>query len=216
MNYPPNADFPDFKNIFSHGVLRAWATEEDDPAEHPRWVAFGKQRIEDTGPLTKKRMETVNTEFLAATQLHQRRHADEQPFFISFNTAWMHFHVPPAGARAGPGRPLAVLLPRRHGGARQTRGPDAGPARRAAGIAADTIVVYSTDNGPRMNTWPDEQAIAPSATRAPTGRAPSACGDGALRRVRSRPVSCPTRSSATPTGCPPLLAAPASRRSTPS
>jgi len=56
-DYPPEADFPNFKSTFGpRGVIRAWATEEDDPTEHPRWGRVGKQRIEDTGPLTRKRM----------------------------------------------------------------------------------------------------------------------------------------------------------------
>jgi arylsulfatase A-like enzyme len=113
-------------------VLHTWATEEDDPTEHPRWGRVGKQRIEDTGPLTKKRMETCDTEFVAAAQdFIKRAHDDEQPFFVWFNTTWMHFRVHPPEHTRGPGRALAVLLPRRDGGARQARGADARPAGRA-------------------------------------------------------------------------------------
>ncbi len=54
VDYPPEADFPNFKKVFGpRGVIHSWATEEDDPTEHPRWGRVGKQRIEDTGPLTK-------------------------------------------------------------------------------------------------------------------------------------------------------------------
>ena len=55
-NYPPAEDFPQFRERFApRGVLHAWATDDDDATEEPRWGRIGKQRIEDTGPLTKKR-----------------------------------------------------------------------------------------------------------------------------------------------------------------
>ena len=133
VDYPPEADFPNFKKMFGpRGVMHTWATEEDDPTEHPRWGRVGKQKIEDTGPLTKKRMETCDTEFVAAAQdFIKRAHDDDKPFFVWLNTTWMHFRVHPPEDDPRPGRALAVLLPRRHGGARQARGPDAGPAGRA-------------------------------------------------------------------------------------
>ena len=133
VDYPPEADFPNFKKIFGpRGVMHSWATEEDDPTEHPRWGRVGKQKIEDTGPLTKKRMESADTEFLAAAQdFIKRAHADEQALLRLVQHHLDALPRPPAGARPGPGRALAVLLPRRDGGARQARGPDAGPAGRA-------------------------------------------------------------------------------------
>jgi arylsulfatase len=64
-NWPPAADFPNFRDRFGpRGVLHSWATEEDDNTEEPRWGRVGHQRIEDTGPLTKKRMETIDDEIL--------------------------------------------------------------------------------------------------------------------------------------------------------
>ena len=74
VDYPPEEDFPDFHKKFRpRGVMHSWATEEDDPTEHPRWGRVGKQKIEDTGPLTKKRMETCDDEFVeAATDFIKR------------------------------------------------------------------------------------------------------------------------------------------------
>jgi arylsulfatase A-like enzyme len=156
VDYPPEADFPNFKKIFGpRGVLHTWATEEDDPTEHPRWGRVGKQRIEDTGPLTKKRMETCDTEFLAAAQdFIKRAHDDEQPFFVWFNTTWMHFRVhPPEHTRGQAGRWQSfyhdVMVEHdKHVGQMLDLLDE-------LGIAEDTIVMYSTDNGPHMNTWPD-------------------------------------------------------------
>ena len=77
VDYPPETDFPNFKKMFGpRGVMHSWATEQDDPTEQPRWGRVGKQKIEDTGPLTKKRMETCDTEFVAAAKdFIKRAHA---------------------------------------------------------------------------------------------------------------------------------------------
>src|SRR6059036_2135091 len=64
-NYPTD---PKFKERFGpRGVLRCKATDKDDPTEQPRFGKIGKQTIEDTGPLTKKRMETIDDEISDAT-----------------------------------------------------------------------------------------------------------------------------------------------------
>src|SRR4030095_540442 len=65
-DYPNEKDFPEFRKMFGpRGVLHCWATDKDDPTEQERWGRVGKQKIEDTGPLTKKRMETCDDEFVA-------------------------------------------------------------------------------------------------------------------------------------------------------
>jgi arylsulfatase len=86
-DYPPEQDFPNFRQYYGpRGVLHCWANPD------------GTQRIENTGPLTTKRMETVDEEFLAAaSDFIQRQHASGTPFFVWFNTTHMHFrtHVKP-------------------------------------------------------------------------------------------------------------------------
>ena len=68
-DYPSKEEFPEFFEKFGpRGVIHAWATDTDDPTEMPRWGKVGKQKIEDTGPLTKKRMESCDDEFVAASQ----------------------------------------------------------------------------------------------------------------------------------------------------
>jgi arylsulfatase len=67
-------DFPQFREQFGpRGVLHCWATDKDDPTEQPRWGRVGKQRIEDTGPLTKKRMETCDDKFVATARSRTMR-----------------------------------------------------------------------------------------------------------------------------------------------
>ncbi len=69
-DYFTEKDFPEFrKTVTPRGVLKCWATDKDDATVQERWGRVGKQRIEDTGPLTKKRMETCDDEFAAAAKV---------------------------------------------------------------------------------------------------------------------------------------------------
>jgi arylsulfatase A-like enzyme len=73
------------------GVLRCKASDRDDPTVDPRFGKIGKQTIEDTGPLTKKRMETIDDETSAAAiDYIQRQARANQPFFCWFNSTRMH------------------------------------------------------------------------------------------------------------------------------
>jgi arylsulfatase len=95
-------------------VLHCRATTKDDAREQPRWGRIGKQRIKDTGPLTRKRMETCDDEFVeAATDFIQRQHNRRKPFFLWVNTTHMHFERSEAEDR--PGRPLAIAVSRHDG-----------------------------------------------------------------------------------------------------
>jgi len=145
-DYPSEEEFPNFRERFGpRGVIRSFA---DASVE-------GGQRIEDTGPLTRKRMETCDEEFRDAAIDFMKRKVDaDQPFFCWFNATHMHFrtHVKPESrGRAGRWQSeyhdtmcdhddlVGELL----------------DSLDELGIADNTIVLYSTDNGPHMNTWPD-------------------------------------------------------------
>jgi arylsulfatase A-like enzyme len=93
----------DQPNIFPkrgpRGVLKCAAATTDDPTVDPRFGRVGKQRIEDTGPLTKKRMETIDDETTnAAADFIQRQVKAGKPFFVWMNTTRMHVytHVRPS------------------------------------------------------------------------------------------------------------------------
>ncbi|HEY4729206.1 MAG TPA: sulfatase-like hydrolase/transferase, partial [Actinomycetes bacterium] len=155
-NYPPPADFPNFRERFGpRGVLHSWATDTDDATEEPRWGRVGRQRIEDTGPLTRKRMETVDDEILEhALDFIDRQHQAGTPFFVWFNTTHMHLRTHPkpesvgqAGRWQSPYHDTMIDHDKVVGALLDKLD--------ALGIAEGTIVVYSTDNGPHMNTWPD-------------------------------------------------------------
>jgi arylsulfatase len=154
--YPDYPKDPRFRERFGpRGVMHSFATDTDDPTEQPRWGRVGRQKIEDTGPLTKKRMETCDDDFAAAAcDFITRQHKAGKPFFVW--ASFTHMHV------------ITHTKPKSLGQA----GPDQSPYHDTMidhdknvgtlldlldelGIADDTLVIYSTDNGPHMNTWPD-------------------------------------------------------------
>ncbi len=137
------------------GVLKCKATAVDDATVDPRFGKVGKQTIEDTGALTKKRMETIDDETSAAAiDFMKRQQAAGKPFFTWFNATRMHLRTHVRAEHRGRYK---------HGDSEyidgmQEHDDTVGTLLKALddmGIANDTIVVYSTDNGPHMNTWPD-------------------------------------------------------------
>ena len=152
-DYPKD---PAFRAKFGpRGVLDCKASDKDDPTVDPRFGKVGKQVCKDTGPLTKKRMETIDDDIASrAADFIQRQNKAGKPAFVWVNFTHMHFrtHTKPGSlGQAGPfqspyhdtmidhdknvGQILKVL--------------------DDLGMANNTFVLYSTDNGPHMNSWPD-------------------------------------------------------------
>ncbi|MCB1502284.1 MAG: arylsulfatase [Bauldia sp.] len=146
-DYPRDMVLPNGKTFLQQfgprGVIHSWANGD------------GTQRIEDTGALTRKRMETVDQETLDAAEAFIRKAVDgDQPFFVWWNATRMHFRTHVREEHKGLSGPngdeysdgmvehdlqvgeLLALLDE-------------------LGIADNTVVMYSTDNGPHFNTWPD-------------------------------------------------------------
>ena len=152
-DYPKD---PAYKAKFGpRGVLHCWAITSDDGTVDPRFGKIGKQKIEDTGPLTKKRMETVDDETSAAAiDFIKRQHAAGKPFFVWWNGTRMHLRTHVRAEHRGKYT---------HGDSEYIDGMiehdiTVGTLLKVLddlGIANNTLVVYSTDNGPHMNTWPD-------------------------------------------------------------
>ena len=159
---PEDPDYPKqpmFRQLFGpRGVLHCKATDVDDPAEDSRFGRVGKQTIEDTGPLNRKRMETIDDDVTERTiEFIRKAHAEGKPFFVWWNATHMHLftHIPKeAEGISGQGfyNDAMVLHDQAVGKLLDLLDE--------LGIAEDTIVQYSTDNGPHYNAWPDG-AISP-------------------------------------------------------
>jgi len=153
-NWPKDA--PQFlKTASPRGIMYCKATDKDDPTVDPRFGKVGKQTIQDMGPLTKKRMETIDDEtFDKAIDFIKRQNADGKPFFVWMNATRMHVftHVRESmrGQSGMPDNEYADGMLEHDG--------DVGKILKALdelGIANNTIVVYTSDNGPNMFSWPD-------------------------------------------------------------
>jgi arylsulfatase len=142
---PENPDYPKsprFKDRFGpRGVLHCWAQ------------ADGKQKVEDTGHLTTKRMETVDEEFVQASlDFIDRAHEQGKPFFLWFNSTRMHIFThlkKESQGVTGLGLyPDGMVEHDGHVGRLLDKLDE-------LGIADDTLVMYSTDNGAEVMSWPD-------------------------------------------------------------
>src|SRR5579872_63751 len=150
-DYPKD---PKFREQFGpRGVLHCVATEKDDSTTDPRWGRVGKQTIEDTGPLTKKRMETVDEEITsAAINWIDKQVKADKPFFCWYNSTAMHFRTHLADKNRGKSGQDD------YSDRMVTHDEQIGEILNKLdqlGIADNTIVMYSTDNGPENDTWPD-------------------------------------------------------------
>ena len=144
---PENRDYPknpEFRKKFGpRGVIKSKADGK------------GGQTIEDTGPLTKKRMETIDDETVAAaTDFIQRQQKAGKPWFTWWNGTRMHFRTHVKKEHTGISGPSGdeyqdgMVEHDMHVGKLLKLVDD-------LGIADNTIVFYSTDNGVHYNTWPD-------------------------------------------------------------
>jgi arylsulfatase A-like enzyme len=154
---PENPDYPKdpkFRERFGpRGVLHCEASDRDDATVHPQYGRVGKQIIKDTGPLTRKRMETVDEEFLeAAMDFIQRKTAENKPWLCYFNSTRMHVftHL----KKESQGKTGLGVYP---DGMVETDGHvgELLSLLDQLGITDNTIVVYTTDNGAEVMSWPD-------------------------------------------------------------
>src|SRR5262249_15653383 len=160
---PEELDYPGQKNpayrekFGPRGVLHSWATTVDDPTTDPKFGRVGKQKIEDTGPLTRKRMETIDQEVTDETLKYlDRVGKGDKPFFVWYNSTAIHIWCHP--------NPKYVQMAVDEGRAEQ----DVARARmlehdvqvgsilqklKDLGVEDNTIVIYSTDNGNEFMLW---------------------------------------------------------------
>lgn len=144
-DYPKESDFPGFRNKFGpRGVIHS----------------FADGRIEDTGPLTRKRMETIDDDIAGkAADFIERQAKAGKPMFVWVNFTHMHFRTHPKPESRG----QAGRWQSEYHDVMIDHDKNVGTVLAKIdelGIADNTLVMYGTDNGPHMNSWPDA-AITP-------------------------------------------------------
>jgi arylsulfatase len=159
MEDPAHPGYPQelLDRVGPRNMVHSWATERDDPTVMPRWGKVGKQKIEDAGTLYPKRMETVDDEIRdLAFKFVDKAQADGKPFFLWLNPTRMH---------------IVTHLSDKYNGLRNSKNGwtihEAGMAQlddivgatmqklKDLGVDDNTIVVFTTDNGTEVFTWPD-------------------------------------------------------------
>jgi arylsulfatase len=154
---PENVDYPKdpkfLANYGPRGVMKCTASATDDATVDPRFGKIGKQTIKDTGPLNKKRMETVDEEFLGdAMKFIDRNAKEKKPFFCWFNSTRMHIftHLKAASkGKTGLGDTADGMVEMDGMVGQLLKQLD------ELGIADNTIVLWTTDNGAEVFSWPD-------------------------------------------------------------
>jgi arylsulfatase A-like enzyme len=142
----------------TRGVLHSWATDVDDPTVDPRFGRVGKQRIVDTGPLGQERMKDLDAAEVLPTAFDfmKRSQGENRPFFVWLNTSRMHLYT----RLNEKWRYAADKYTHEddfHGSGMLQHDHDVGLVLdflRANGLEDNTIVWYSTDNGPEHSSWP--------------------------------------------------------------
>lgn len=152
-SYPPS-----LKDVVGpRNMIHSWATDVDDPTVQPRWGKIGKQKIVDDGPLSPERMKTIDDDILNyATQFMDKSQKEGKPFFIWLNPTRMHVITHLSDK-------YSSLMTPENGWYTE----EAGMAQlddivgqvmqkvKDMGIADNTIIVFTTDNGAENFTWPD-------------------------------------------------------------
>jgi len=151
IDYPKN---PEFRKKFGpRGVLRCKASDKDDATVDEQYGKVGRQVIENTGPLTKKRMETVDQEFAdAALDFMERQTKEGKPWLCYFNSTrmhiWTHLKQESQGKTGHGLYPDGMVELDGYVGQLLQKVDD-------LKLADNTIVIFTTDNGAEVMSWPD-------------------------------------------------------------
>lgn len=146
------------KKFGTRGVIHSFATDKDDATEDPRFGKVGKQRIEDTGPLTQERMKNFDAGEVIpkAHDFMKKAKADGKPFFVWLNASRMHLYtrLNDQWRYAAEKQTSEADI---HGSGMLQHDHDVGLVLQFLkdnGLDENTIVWYSTDNGPEHSSWP--------------------------------------------------------------
>src|SRR6478736_4908375 len=159
MEDPAHPNYPQelLDKVGPRNMVHSWATTTDDSTDMPRWGKVGKQKIEDAGTLYPERMKTVDNEIRDfALKFIEKAKTDGKPFFCWLNPTRMHIVTH-----------LAEKYEKMRNSENGWSEEEAGMAQldedigivlqklKDLGLDDNTIVVFSTDNGTELFTWPD-------------------------------------------------------------
>ena len=162
---PEELDYPGQKNpeytkkVGPRGVLHTWATTVDDATVEEKWGKVGKQKIENTGMLTRARMETFDAEVLGHTiTWMDKQKGSDKPIFLWFNTTathiWSHSPKKYIDKAVAEGRAEEDIYRAKMIEHDEQVGTILDKIKEL-GIEDNTIVIYTTDNGNELIMWPD-------------------------------------------------------------
>ncbi|HEX5150475.1 MAG TPA: arylsulfatase [Parafilimonas sp.] len=159
LDYPGQKNPEYLKKFGPRGVLHTWATDTDDATVDPKFGKVGKQKIEDTGPLTRKRMETIDQEVTDETLKWMDKHGrEDKPFFLWYNSTAIHIWSHPTQKyvqmAVDEGRAEEDVVRARMLEHDELVGKVL-QKLKDLGVDGNTIVVYTTDNGNELLYWPD-------------------------------------------------------------
>ncbi|MBA4013106.1 MAG: sulfatase [Phenylobacterium sp.] len=154
MEMPEQPDFPKDETFAGRprNMIQSWASDVDDPTEHPRWGRVGKQKIEDLGPLTSEHMGTIDDEFTGdAIDYVRRQKAADTPFFLWYCPSRMHQQIHVSKHWLGKSGHTPYFDAVLQLDALVGRLLD---ALDAEGLTDNTIVLLTSDNGVNLAHWP--------------------------------------------------------------
>lgn len=146
------------KKFGTRGVIHSFATTKDDATVDPRFGRVGKQTVEDTGPLTQERMKEFDSAEVIpkAEAFMKKAKEDGKPFFVWLNTSRMHLYtrLDDKWRYAAENETSEADV---HGSGMLQHDHDVGLVLKFLkdnGLDENTIIWYSTDNGPEHSSWP--------------------------------------------------------------
>ena len=154
-----SGNLEDYENRYgTRGVIHSFATDKDDPTEDPRFGRVGKQTIEDTGPLTQERMKMFDEKEVLplALKFMEDSKKEGKPFFVWLNTSRMHLYTRLNDEWRYAAEEYTSEADY-HGSGMLQHDHDIGmvlDALKKMGLDENTVIWYSTDNGPEHSSWP--------------------------------------------------------------
>jgi len=155
-DYPKSEEF--YNKYGPRGIIESFATDTYDSTEDPRFGVVGKQTVKDLGPLTSEMMKSFDDTLVVKTEdFIKRAHDAGKPFFVWHATSRMHVYTHLKEESKNLATPISTDLDVFGSGLMEHDGQvgEILDYLDELGIADNTIVIYTTDNGPESSTWPD-------------------------------------------------------------